>query len=1348
MSRGEYLKRCKGITAASAKQMDAGGIEGYITAMAEREERGYSIPGRIGQGVSVLPAWMFEFAITGGLYRSGSAPVKKLLKKHIKSKLLARTGGWLTGSAVRTTAGMPQRVFANTMRRSLDNDEGWATAIAKGWGETFIEAASEEAGQTITKGGMAIIKRLPFGNRLLGSLQRSWSKLSPNNTAAKFAKKMLTKGGYSNLIGEIGEERLATIMHGLAGTTDIEGDPIERVMAGLEQDFQVKNMFTEAVVLSVPGAVRFSVAQLGRFDSDSKFKNAVKEKIGVSEKAAQRAVDMKNEGKPVKEIDQMLSQAKVLGDSAIEERFERDIAEMDTEYQEITGKTPATRGVPNPDVAQKRLLADKVAEIPTKPVEAKPKAVEAKIDIKYTPLDIGEGIPIDYLTATANSKEVGTLRFEEEENEVIIMNIDVDEAQRRKGIGTALVNKINSMFPNKEIKTDLLTDEGRKLFAKKAKPEQIVIKLKNGQIISGPLDEFSSHSDLAVKKGVDFEQIESSGFIDNKGRLKLDQDVGVIGGKIYTVPKPEAIEEMLTEPTPEAPVDKKAEIAPKVKSIEELQAEIDSYLRAQKNPPTELLAEFNAARREQKAAERPPKKPPEPPVTFKEPPRPEGPNILMLAEVERRLDEKAMLSEKRKLRPGGRRLAKQFIGKTDLKKMTEEELSKFGQIISRLPEPTYNNRGQRIPPSIPKTTAITKAGEFEREYAEPTFMRIFHAPEYYAEKLGVKSLVEKAEAGKIRFSLEYRQLSNKVDGWVKQIEKLGGTKLSEKAQAKLRNEPTKAVARFRELLDTHDEPPDSLNPKEKELFNNFRELTRWLLERENAVRESLELEPIQYRKAYVRHVAKGMAKEMIAGRYPFPQGRKFWADEIVAKKIYNTMEMHRTLTEDLEEIFSRDLGFATKSMLWTALKEIHLSQPIRYLEQQLTAKGKDTPIYKTLSPSEQAKWDKVATIPSRTRRWVKDYVNVTIKGQQSQLDQDIEAIIKKTGLNGLLNKLLAPFGRALSHKPVSNFVQEAGRAQIMGVLGGPFPIGGRPRQIIRNKFQVMQSMALYPLYKETLRTYAPIRALRKTTPDLERLLDKSLFLKAYTGTEEWPVDIKSKIAKASLRGYQWSATSNARQAMETAYWGMLPLFNKEKFKYYGWADPQRTYKEKPEFLYPSEEKLMLKEMEFGAAATQHNYTPIGMPEMFRHKTLTPITRLQSWWMNHYFRFTEEALRRAFTGKPTYSKEGGPILPWKYRLGWLRYALIAVPILNMMRYQRSYFFGAAPTGVPPFAQFAQGMYNYVVGKGAGSEQQWKRGKKQMIQSGKTFIPGYMSYKDFEAIWSGRKDLESLFFYKKR
>ena len=124
------------------------------------------------------------------------------------------------------------------------------------------------------------------------------------------------------------------------------------------------------------------------------------------------------------------------------------------------------------------------------------------------------------------------------------------------------------------------------------------------------------------------------------------------------------------------------------------------------------------------------------------------------------------------------------------------------------------------------------------------------------------------------------------------------------------------------------------------------------------------------------------------------------------------------------------------------------------------------------------------------------------------------------------------------------------------------------------------------------------------------------------------------------------------------------------------------------------------------------------------------------------------MRRAFTGKPTYSKKGGPILPWKYRLGWLRYALIAVPILNAMRYQRSFLFGAAPTGLPPSAQFAWGMYNYVVGKGAGSEQQWKKGEKQMMSSGKTFIPGYMSYKDVEAIWSGRKELSSLLFYKKR
>ena len=366
MNRQEYLDRRKAITAESARQDDIDGVTGYITAMAEREERGYNFWGRVGQGLSVLPAWMFEFALTGGLYRTGSVAVKKLLQRHAKSKLLAKTGGWIVGSAVRTTVGMPQRTFANTMRRSLNNDEGWATSIAKGWGETFIEVASEQAGQTITGGlsyvaGGAITK-MPFGSKFLSALQKAWVKISPDNTAAKFAKKIATKAGYSNLIGEYGEERLATLLHGIVGTETFglpEGaDTFDRVLAGVKQDLQLANALSEIVVLSVPGAIKVSVGQLGKFANDSKLRKAIEKDIGVSPEAARKAVEIKNGEGGIEEADKYLSDVKTIGEKA------------------------ATEAIPTPEAPPKPIT-------PEKAVEVAPEKIIHKIR-KMTPEEIAE----------------------------------------------------------------------------------------------------------------------------------------------------------------------------------------------------------------------------------------------------------------------------------------------------------------------------------------------------------------------------------------------------------------------------------------------------------------------------------------------------------------------------------------------------------------------------------------------------------------------------------------------------------------------------------------------------------------------------------------------------------------------------------------------------------------------------------------------------------------------------------------------------------------------------------------------------------------------------------------------
>ena len=122
---------------------------------------------------------------------------------------------------------------------------------------------------------------------------------------------------------------------------------------------------------------------------------------------------------------------------------------------------------------------------------------------------------------------------------------------------------------------------------------------------------------------------------------------------------------------------------------------------------------------------------------------------------------------------------------------------------------------------------------------------------------------------------------------------------------------------------------------------------------------------------------------------------------------------------------------------------------------------------------------------------------------------------------------------------------------------------------------------------------------------------------------------------------------------------------------------------------------LLQEMEFGASATQYQYNSIGMPWIFRHKSLIPATRLTSWWMNYFAKFHREALHRAFTGRPSWSGPDGPTLPWSRRLGWLRYAVLGGLILNTMGYTRSYMFGAAPTGWPPAMQAADSIYKYVI-----------------------------------------------------
>ncbi|GEM_PF-2331664 len=232
--------------------------------------------GKVAQGASVLPTWMLEFAMSGGMAKVGSTATKatmlKLLQKHATTKAgqaALRAAGWTGGAITRASIGLAPRVAEKTATRQLEAEAGfrqpenWATSFAKAWGDTVIESASEEAGGAITKGLGAVAGKLPFGSKFVNGLRSAWMKAT-GGAADDFARKIMTKAGYSNIIGEIGEERLGTVLRALTDVEDFgAGDGAnmyQRLRAGLTED--IKNLRVEAAVLSVPMAVQGGMSRL------------------------------------------------------------------------------------------------------------------------------------------------------------------------------------------------------------------------------------------------------------------------------------------------------------------------------------------------------------------------------------------------------------------------------------------------------------------------------------------------------------------------------------------------------------------------------------------------------------------------------------------------------------------------------------------------------------------------------------------------------------------------------------------------------------------------------------------------------------------------------------------------------------------------------------------------------------------------------------------------------------------------------------------------------------------------------------------------------------------------------
>lgn len=251
-----------------SKQKDIELISDLFRRVNEQQERGYATGGQVAKGLLQLPTWMAEFAMTGGLASLGDELAQtagtKLLRRYAETKagqMALKTMGWTGGAITRSTLGLTSRVGEKAIQRQVDvqvlggEEEGWATSFAKAWGDVTIEAASESAGEAITGIPIKLLNKTKLGKKFIESVQSAWIK-STGGSVGKFARTLAKRGGYSNIIGEIGEERLGTILRAITGVDDFgtgkDSSITERLTAGLTQD--ARNFGVEAIVLSVPMA--------------------------------------------------------------------------------------------------------------------------------------------------------------------------------------------------------------------------------------------------------------------------------------------------------------------------------------------------------------------------------------------------------------------------------------------------------------------------------------------------------------------------------------------------------------------------------------------------------------------------------------------------------------------------------------------------------------------------------------------------------------------------------------------------------------------------------------------------------------------------------------------------------------------------------------------------------------------------------------------------------------------------------------------------------------------------------------------------------------------------------------
>lgn len=254
-------------------------INEFIDKQLEMSIRGMNYGGQFRYYGEQMPAFMAEFALTGGVGKAAQAATVQAITKGVARSALqqtaARQAGRVARVAAQTAAMVPMSVknygdqrlgpWAVSDKGQIlfkESKDSPASSALKALAYTSVEVASELSGATLNKYLISpVTNRLktPLVNAVNGlpeklklGLFEAYKKIKPNARISE----AFTRAGWNGMIAELGEERVADILRETVNLTLEEGYTFDQVLEGIVPSKD--QLLLEAGLIGAFGGVRGS----------------------------------------------------------------------------------------------------------------------------------------------------------------------------------------------------------------------------------------------------------------------------------------------------------------------------------------------------------------------------------------------------------------------------------------------------------------------------------------------------------------------------------------------------------------------------------------------------------------------------------------------------------------------------------------------------------------------------------------------------------------------------------------------------------------------------------------------------------------------------------------------------------------------------------------------------------------------------------------------------------------------------------------------------------------------------------------------------------------------------------